>query len=172
MERFEVKRGLVKQITADGGLSALAERHFENVEADGDNAFNASHDIMTSIKGHFSEKGALIVDVTNVPPNFDDPDAMVRARDTRKRWTTFLDEATGYNSKKRGDKAKEWAKKASKAKSAISAARHFMNMTNNLSDDVIAQAESLIAEIEAALADEDNTRAAGRGEKLNKLLNA
>jgi len=47
-----------------------------------------------------------------------------------------------------------------------------MNMTNNLSDDVIAQAESLIAEIEAALAEEDNTRAAGRGEKLNKLLNA
>jgi hypothetical protein len=97
---------------------------------------------------------------------------MVRARDTRKRWTTFLDEATGYNSKKRGDKAKEWGKKASKAKSAISAARHFMNMTDNLGDDVIAQVESLIAEIEAALADEDNTRAAGRGEKLNKLLNA
>ena len=125
---------------------------------------------MTSIVGHYSDKGALIVDVTNVPPNFDDPDAMARAQDTRKRWTTFLDESTGYNSKQRGDKAKEWAKKASKAKSAVSAARHFMSMSQNLSEDVKAQAEDLIAEIEAALDDNDNTRAAGRGEKLNKLL--
>jgi len=172
MERFEVKRGLVKQITADGGLAALASKHFENVKADGDNAFTGSHDIMTAIEGHFSEKGALIVDVTNVPPNFEDADAMVRARDTRKRWTTFLDEATGYNSKQRGDKAKEWAKKASKAKSAVSAARHFMRMSDNISEDLQAQADALIAEIEAALEDNDNTRAAGRGEKLNKLLNA
>tara|TARA_B100000029_G_scaffold113988_2_gene106465 strand:+ start:927 stop:1445 length:519 start_codon:yes stop_codon:yes gene_type:complete len=172
MERFEVKRGLVKQITADGGLAALASKHFENVKADGDNAFTGSHDIMTAIEGHFSEKGALIVDVTNVPPNFEDADAMVRARDTRKRWTTFLDEATGYNSKQRGDKAKEWAKKASKAKSAVSAARHFMRMSDNIGEDVQAQAEALISEIEAALEDNDNTRAAGRGEKLNKLLNA
>jgi len=172
MERFEVKRGLVKQVTADGGLAALASKHFEMVEADGENSFSASHDIMTSIVGHYSDKGALIVDVTNVPPNFDDPDAMARAQDTRKRWTTFLDESTGYNSKQRGDKAKEWAKKASKAKSAVSAARHFMGMSQNLSDDVKAQAEDLIAEIEAALEDNDNTRAAGRGEKLNKLLDA
>jgi len=172
MERFEVKRGLIKQVTADGGLASLASKHFEVVEANGENSFTGSHDIMTSIEAHYSDKGALIVDVTNVPPNFDDKDAMARAQDTRKRWTTFLDESTGYNSKQRGDKAKEWAKKASKAKSAVSAARHFMNMSQNLSDDVKTQAEDLIAEIEAALEDNDNTRAAGRGEKLNKLLNA
>ena len=158
MERFEVKRGLIKQVTAEGGLAALANRHFEVVEADGDNSFTGSHDIMTSIAGHYSDKGALIV--------------MARAQDTRRRWTTFLDQSTGYNSKKRGDKAKEWAKKASKAKSAVSAARHFMGMTHNLSDEVRVQAEDLIAEIEAALEDKDNTRAAGRGEKLNKLLDA
>ena len=172
MERFEVKRGLIKQVTAEGGLAALANRHFEVVEANGDNSFTGSHDIMTSISGHYSDKGALIVNVTNVPPNFDDADAMARAQDTRRRWTTFLDQSTGYNSKKRGDKAKEWAKKASKAKSAVSAARHFMGMTTNLSDEVRVQAEGLIAEIEAALEDKDNTRAAGRGEKLNKLLDA
>ncbi len=172
MERFEVKRGLVKQVTAEGGLAALASRHFELVEADGENSFSGSHDIMTSIVGQYSDKGALIVDVTNVPPNFDDPDAMARAQDTRKRWTTFLDESTGYNSKQRGDKAKEWAKKASKAKSAVSAARHFMGMSENISEEVKAQAEVLISEIEAALEDNDNTRAAGRGEKLNKLLDA
>ena len=172
MERFEVKRGLIKQVTAEGGLAALANRHFEVVEADGDNSFTGSHDIMTSIAGHYSDKGALIVNVTNVLPNFDDADAMARAQDTRRRWTTFLDQSTGYNSKKRRDKAKEWAKKASKAKSAVSAARHFMGMTHNLSDEVRVQAEDLIAEIEAALEDKDNTRAAGRGEKLNKLLDA
>ncbi len=172
MERFEVKRGLIKQVTADGGLASLASRHFEVVEADGDNTFSGSHDIMTSITGYYSDKGALIVDVTNVPPNFDDPDAMARAQDTRRRWTSFLDESTGYNSKQRGDKAKEWGKKASKAKSAVSAARHFMEMSQNLSEDIKAQAEDLISEIETALEDNDNTRAAGRGEKLNKLLDA
>jgi hypothetical protein len=48
MERFEVKRGLVKQITADGGLAALASKHFEIVEVDGENSFSGSHDIMTT----------------------------------------------------------------------------------------------------------------------------
>ena len=41
MERFEVKRGLVKQVTAEGGLAALASRHFEVVEADEKNSFPA-----------------------------------------------------------------------------------------------------------------------------------
>ena len=47
MERFEVKRGLVKQVTAEGGLAALASRHFEVVEADEKTSFSGSHDIMT-----------------------------------------------------------------------------------------------------------------------------
>ena len=54
----------------------------------------------------------------------------------------------------------------------VSSARHFMSMSENISEEVKAQAEDLIAEIEAALEDNDNTRAAGRGEKLNKLLAA
>ena len=47
-----------------------------------------------------------------------------------------------------------------------------MGMSENISEEVKAQAEDLISEIEAALEDNDNTRAAGRGEKLNKLLEA
>ena len=132
----------------------------------------ASHGIMTSIEGKYDDSGALIVDVTNVPPNFDDPDAMRAAMDARKRWTQFLDEATGYNSKQRGDKAKEWAKKATKAKSGVSSARHFMSMSENLSEDVRSQANALIEEIEEALENGENTRAAGRAEKLGKLLSA
>ena len=36
METFEVKRGLVKQVNADGGLTALANNYFENVESSED----------------------------------------------------------------------------------------------------------------------------------------
>ena len=170
MERFDVKRGLVKQVSENGGLSGLAREYFDEVNDNGDNSFIGSHGVMTTIEANYNEKGALIVDVTNVPPNFEDPDAVKAAMEDRKRWTTFLDAATGYNSKQRGDKAKEWAKKASKAKSGISAARHFMSMSENTPEDLVSQAESMIAEIEEALEQGDNTKAAGRAEKLTKLL--
>ena len=170
MERFDVKRGLVKQVTADGGLAGLAGKYFENVEDTGGNSFSGSHGIITSIAASYNEQGALLVDVTNEAPNFDDPEAVKAAMDVRRKWTIFLDEATGYNSKQRGDKGKEWAKKASKAKSAISSARHFMGLSENLSDEVRAQAESMIEGIEAALAQGDNTGAAGRAKKLTKSL--
>jgi len=32
MERFDVKRGLVKQVTSNGGLAVLARDYFDNVE--------------------------------------------------------------------------------------------------------------------------------------------
>ena len=170
MERFDVKRGLVKQVSSDGGLAALARDYFDNVEDAGDNSFNGSHDIMTSIVASYNEQGALVVNITNMPPDFDDEQAVKSAMEARRRWTSFLDAATGYNSKQRGDKAKQWAKKASKAKSGISAARHFMSLSQNISNEVSAQAESMIEEIEAALEQGDNTKAAGRAEKLAKLL--
>jgi|TARA_B110000003_G_scaffold53567_1_gene53402 hypothetical protein len=160
----------MKQINADGGLAVLAGKYFENVEADDDGSFIGSHDIMTSIKGSFSDSGALIIDVKNSPPNFDDPEAMKIAQESRKKWTQFLDAATGYNSKQRGDKAKEWAKKSSKAKSAVSSARHYMKMSKTVSEEKKSQAQALIAEIEIALEEGENTKAAGRGEKLNKLF--
>lgn len=170
MERFAVKRGLVKQVTADGGLGKLAQDFFDNVTPAGENAFTGSHGIMSNIKAHY-EGDALITDVVNDRPNFDDRDAMKAAQDDRRKFTTFLDVATGYTSKQRGDKAKEWVKKASKAKSAISGALHFMSMAKSMSDEKREKAEGLIAEIEAALEAGDNTKAAGRGEKLSKMLN-
>ena len=170
MERFDVKRGLVKQITEEGGLATVAKKYFEVVNDNGNNSFSGSHDIMTSIEAHFNDSGALMVDVKNVPPNFDNNEAMKTAQDSRKRWTQFLDEVTGYNSKQRGDKAKEWAKKSSKAKSAISQAQHFMKVSSKVSDDVKEKADSLIIEINTCLENNDFTRAASRGEKLNKLF--
>ena len=95
MERFDVRRGKVKQIEEEGGLSALAGSFFDNIESDDSSSFSGSHGIMTSISGRF-EGNALIVDVTNVAPNFEDPEAMKVAMDDRKRWTAFLEEATGY----------------------------------------------------------------------------
>ena len=157
-------------MTADGGLGKLAQDFFDNVNPTGENAFTGSHGIMSDIKAHY-DGDALITDVVNDRPNFDDRDAMKAAQDDRRKFTTFLDAATGYNSKQRGDKAKEWVKKASKAKSAISGALHFMSMAKSMSDEKREKAEALIAEIEAALEAGDNTKAAGRGEKLSKMLN-
>ena len=169
MERFDVRRGLIKEVDAKGGLSELATEFFDNVERTSDSSFKGSHGVMTSIEARF-ENGALIVDVTNVPPDFDDPESVKSAMEDRKRWTSFLDRTTGYNSKQRGDKAKEWAKKASKARSAISSAKHFMEMSDSTSDEIRAQAHSFIDEIESLLEANENTKAAGRAEKLNKLF--
>ena len=169
METFEVKRGLAKKLASEGGLAGVAGKHFENVDGSGD-AFSGSHGIMTSIAGEYNALGKLVVDVQQERPDFDDPDAMAVAMDSRKRWSAFLDEATGYSAKQRGDKAKEFAKKASKAKSGISQARKFMEMATNLSDETRAEAKVMIEEIEAALEAGDNTKAAGRAEKLGKLL--
>tara|TARA_B100000902_G_C27095767_1_gene806170 strand:+ start:49 stop:561 length:513 start_codon:yes stop_codon:yes gene_type:complete len=170
MERFDVRRGLIKEIESNGGISELAKEFFDKVDKTSDTSFEASHGVMTSIVASI-ESGALIVDVTNIPPDFDNQESVKSAMEDRKRWTSFLDKATGYNSKQRGDKAKEWAKKASKAKSAISAAKHFMEMSENISPEKREQAESLIAEIGTLLESNENTKAAGRGEKLNKLFN-
>lgn len=169
METFEVKRGLIKKLAADGGLTTLASRHFDNVNGDGD-TFEGHHGIMSSIKAEYNSLGKLVVDVVNERPDFDDPDAMTVAMDSRRRWSAFLDEATGYNSKQRGDKAKEFAKKAAKAKSGISQARHFMGMAENLSDEVRAEAEGYISTIEALLEAGDNTKAESTAKKLGKLL--
>ncbi len=169
MERFDVRRGVIKEVGENGGLSELAKEFFEKVEKTSEESFEASHGVMTSIVGRF-ENGALIVDVTNVAPDFDDPESMKSAMDDRRRWTTFLDKVTGYNAKQRGDKAKEWAKKAAKAKSAISSARHFMEMSDSVPADKVEKAESLINEIESLLEANENTKANGRAEKLNKLF--
>ena len=169
MERFDVRRGVIKEVGENGGLSELAKEFFEKVEKTSEESFEASHGVMTSIVGRF-ENGAFIVDVTNVAPDFDDPESMKSAMDDRRRWTTFLDKVTGYNAKQRGDKAKEWAKKAAKAKSAISSARHFMEMSDSIPADKVEKAESLINEIESLLEANENTKANGRAEKLNKLF--
>jgi len=169
METFEVKRGLPKKLASEGGLAGVARKHFDNVDGESD-TFTGSHGIMTNITGEYNAMGKLVVDVNQERPDFDDENAMAVAMDSRRRWSSFLDEATGYTAKQRGDKAKEFAKKAAKAKSGISQARNFMKLATNLSDDVVAQAEEFISTIEGLLEAGDNTKAESTAKKLATLL--
>ncbi len=174
METFEVQRGLIKKVIADGGLIALANNYFENVKTTEDDSFEASFGILSRVSGRYSEKGKLVMDVEQMKGSelsdfLSEDGGREKAMESRQRWSGFLDEATGYSAKKRGDKAKESAKKASKAKSAMSQARHFMKMSE-VEESLAQQAEGLIAEIEEALENGDNSRAASRGEKLGKLF--
>lgn len=174
METFEVKRGMVKSVSADGGLAKLAGQYFDDVSESGENSFEATFGILSNISAHYDEKGKLSVDVVQMKGSdleeyLSADGGREQALESRRRWSGFLDEATGYNPKQRGDKAKESTKKASKAKSAIRQTRHLMTMTN-VDEETAAEAEALITEIEEALERGDNTRAASRGEKLGKLF--
>ena len=89
--------------------------------------------------------------------------------ESRKRWSSFLDEATGYNAKQRGDKAKEEAKKFSKAKSAIKMAHKSMELMKNLDQDTIDQAHALIASLEEMI-EAGNPPSETQVKKLDKLF--
>ena len=107
--------------------------------------------------------------MTNVAPDFDDPESMKSAMEDRKRWTTFLDKATGYNSKQ-GGQGEGMGQEAAKAKSAVSSARHFMEMSDSIPADKIEKAESLIEEIESLLKKMRIPRPKGNQRRLNKLF--
>ena len=81
----------------------------------------------------------------------------------------FLDQATGYNAKQRGDKAKEEAKKFSKAKSAIKMAHKSMEMATKLTDETKNKALEMIAELESMI-DNGEAPSEGKVKKLNDLF--
>ncbi len=175
MESFEVKRGLIKALGGNAGLAKLAAEQFDNVEVNTEGIFTGSFTIMTKVEGQFTDDGKLLVDVEQMKG--DDLDSFLsadggreKAMEARKRWSSFLDQATGYNAKQRGDKAKEGAKKIAKSKSAISMARKFMEVSDTVTDENREKAEALIAEIEEKLAEKNSTRAFSLSEKLNKLF--
>ena len=55
MEKFSVKRGLVKQIGGNAGLAKLATEYFDNVNANSDGEFTASFGILTKVSGQFDK---------------------------------------------------------------------------------------------------------------------
>ena len=112
MERFAVKRGIQKTIGGNAGLAKLAAQHFENVQANAEGEFQASFGLLSNISGCFTEQGQLQVDVVQLKgadlESFLSADGgREQAMESRRRWSSFLDEATGYTAKQRGDKAKE-----------------------------------------------------------------
>ena len=176
METFEVKRGVMKSIGGNAGLAKLATEFFDNVEVDAEGNFTASFGIMTRVSGVYTAEGKLKVDVEQVSGKdlsdyLSKDGGREKAMESRKRWSTFLDQTTGYNGKQRGDKAKEAGKKISKSKSAINMARKFMEISNNVTDEQKEQAEDLISQIQQKLDEGNGTRALSLSEKLNKLFN-
>tara|TARA_B100000768_G_C11087217_1_gene293393 strand:- start:74 stop:604 length:531 start_codon:yes stop_codon:yes gene_type:complete len=176
MERFEVKRGLIKSMGGNAGLAKLATEYFDDVEVNAEGVFTASFAILESVKAEYTEDGKLLVDVVQMKGNelsdfLSGDGGREKAMQSRSRWSTFLDNATGYSPKQRGDKAKEGAKKISKSKSAISMAKKFMNISTSVTPEKKAQAEELMAEIQQKLDEGNGTRALSLSEKLNKLFN-
>ena len=116
---------------------------------DADGVFTGSYGLLVSVQGSYDDSGKLAVDVVQLKgadlAEFLDGEAgPEQAMESRKRWSGFLDEATGYSAKQR-DKAKEEAKKFSKAKSAIKMAHKSMELMKNLDQATIDTAHQLIA---------------------------
>ena len=145
MERFAVKRGLIKSMGGNAGLAKLATTYFDNINVDADGVFTGSYGLLVSVQGSYDDAGKLAVDVVqlkgaDLAAFLDSDGGREKAMESRKRWSGFLDDATGYSAKQRGDKAKEEAKKFSKAKSAIKMAHKSMELMKNLDQATIDQA--------------------------------
>ena len=174
MEKFSVKRGLIKQIGGNAGLAKLATEYFDDVNANSDGEFTASFGILTKVSGQFGSDGKLVVDVEQMKGEalsefLNNDGGREQAMESRKRWSGFLDQATGYNGKQRGDKAKEEAKKFSKAKSAIKMAHKSMEMSSKLTNEIKEKALSMIAELESMIESGD-APSEGKVKKLNDLF--
>jgi len=174
MEKFSVKRGIVKQIGGNAGLAKLATEYFDDVNANSEGVFVASFGILTKVQGHFDSEGKLVVDVEQLKGDalgefLNAEGGREQAMESRKRWSGFLDEATGYNAKQRGDKAKEETKKFSKAKSAIKMAYKSMQMSTKLTDEIKEKALTMIAELESMIENGD-APSEGKVKKLNDLF--
>jgi hypothetical protein len=174
MERFAVKRGLEKKMGGNAGLAKLAAQYFTDLQVDANGVFSGHFGIMTSISGEFDSDGKLALDVAQLKGS--DLSAFLNAEggreqamESRKRYSAFLDEATGYTPKQRGDKAKEEAKKFSKARSAIKMAHKTIEMSTSLTQDTIDTAHAMIAELEAMI-EAGTPPSEGKVKKLNDLL--
>jgi len=153
MERFAVKRGLVKSTGGNAGLAKLATTYFENINVDSEGVFTGSYGLLVQVQGSYDSTGKLAVEVEQMKGDalgefLESDGGREKAMESRRRWSSFLDEATGYNAKQRGDKAKEEAKKFSKAKSAIKMAHKSMQLISGLDESVIAKANELIQALE------------------------
>ena len=174
MERFAVKRGLQKGMGGSAGLAKIAAGYFDDVNADAEGKFTGSYGILLMVSGHFDEEGKLAVDVSQMKGAelgdlLESDGGREIAMESRKRWSTFLDEVTGYNAKQRSDKAKEDAKKFSKAKGAIKVAQKTMQMSKNMTPEKEEKVTSMIDEIQQMI-DDGTPPSEGKVKKLNDMF--
>ena len=172
MERFHVRRGHEKKTGGNAGLAKLAAEAFDGASADVDGRFQASFGLMTSVSGEYAD-GRLVVDVVQLKgedlQTFLDDQGMEIAMESRRRWSTFLDDATGYNAKQRGDKAKEEAKNISGAKSTINMAHKTLELSTSLDAEARQAIHERIDALQAVL-DEGKSPTEGMIKKLKNLL--
>ena len=133
-----------------------------------------SFGLLSNISGCYTEQGKLQVDVVqlkgaDLESFLSAEGGREQAMESRRRWSSFLDAATGYNAKQRGDKAKEDAKKFSKAKSAIKMTRKSIEMSSTVTQETIDKAETMIAELEAMI-ERGEAPSEGKVKKLSELV--
>ena len=158
----------------NAGLAKLATTYFENINVNSEGVFTGSYGLLVSVQGSYDDAGKLAVEVMQLKGGdlasfLDSDDGPTKAMESRKRWSGFLDDATGYNAKQRGDKAKEETKKFSKAKSAIKMAHKSMDLMKNLDQETIDKANELIASLQAMI-DAGTPPSEGQVKKLDKLF--
>lgn len=173
MERFAVKRGVQKTMGGNAGLAKLATQYFENINVDADGVFTGSYGLLVMVQGSFDAAGKLAVDVEQLKGSalgefLEGENGREMAMESRRRWSGFLDDATGYSAKQRGDKAKEEAKKFSKAKSAIKMAHKAMDLMD-VSAETQAKAHDLIEKLQG-MVDAGTPPSEGQVKKLNDLF--
>ena len=116
MERFAVKRGVEKSIGGNSGLCKLAAEVFDGANADAEGKFSSSFGMMTSIVGSY-EDGKL-AEVQQLKGSdlaeFLDTAGPEVAMESRKRWSSFLDQATGYSAKQQRGQGKRRYKESIK----------------------------------------------------------
>ena len=66
MERFAVKRGLIKSMGGNAGLAKLATTYFENINVDSEGVFTGSYGLLVSVQGSYDDNGKLAVDVVQL----------------------------------------------------------------------------------------------------------
>ena len=66
MERFAVKRGLIKSMGGNAGLAKLATTYFEDINVDAEGVFTGSYGLLVSVQGSYDAAGKLAVDVVQL----------------------------------------------------------------------------------------------------------
>ena len=106
MERFAVRRGVQKTMGGNAGLAKLATQYFENINVDADGVFTGSYGLLVMVQGSFDAAGKLAVDVEQLKGSalgefLEGENGREMAIESRRRWSGFLDDATGYSAKQR-----------------------------------------------------------------------